>query len=258
MPEATHMLAAALLNYADDDGYFNANPALVKAACSPLREPSVSIHESLIALQKCSFLTLGVGKDGRRYAHISSFSKHQKINRASPSKIKGYNIDWEQSLSTHGVFSEDSLQIAPGTGNREQGTGNGTGNGSPRDCDGTSVAFQMAWSSYPARSRTAKPISAQAWLDALDILESRFDRRRDAEDWLLRRVKDYAAAPVARSKFCKSLANWLGEGRYDDPPEAWERGDDTSPATIPPPSSPPPPPRKIPKADFTKDPYAQA
>ena len=50
LPEATHMLAAALLNYADDEGYFNANPMLIKAACSPLREPSVSIQESLTLL----------------------------------------------------------------------------------------------------------------------------------------------------------------------------------------------------------------
>ncbi len=47
LPEATHILAAALLNYADDEGYFKANPALVKAACCPLREPSVNVQESL-------------------------------------------------------------------------------------------------------------------------------------------------------------------------------------------------------------------
>ena len=42
LPEITHMLAAALLGYADDEGYFNANPALVKSECLPLRESSVS------------------------------------------------------------------------------------------------------------------------------------------------------------------------------------------------------------------------
>jgi hypothetical protein len=34
-PEATHMLAAALLNYVDDYGYFNANPALIKGELYP-------------------------------------------------------------------------------------------------------------------------------------------------------------------------------------------------------------------------------
>lgn len=50
----THMLAAALLNYADDEGYFNANPGLVKAACSPLRESSVSTHTQLKRLAEIS------------------------------------------------------------------------------------------------------------------------------------------------------------------------------------------------------------
>ena len=50
----THLLAAALLNYADDEGYFNANPGLVKAACSPLRESSVSTHAQLRRLAEIS------------------------------------------------------------------------------------------------------------------------------------------------------------------------------------------------------------
>ena len=36
LPADTHMLAAALLNYADDEGYFNANPKLVEAECFPV------------------------------------------------------------------------------------------------------------------------------------------------------------------------------------------------------------------------------
>ena len=47
-------IAAALLNYADDEGYFNANPGLVKAACSPLRESSVSTHTQLKRLAEIS------------------------------------------------------------------------------------------------------------------------------------------------------------------------------------------------------------
>jgi DNA-directed RNA polymerase specialized sigma54-like protein len=41
------MLAAALLNHADDEGFFNANARLVKAQCVPLREDSVS-HAMLL------------------------------------------------------------------------------------------------------------------------------------------------------------------------------------------------------------------
>jgi hypothetical protein len=124
-PEATHMLAAALLNYADDEGYFNANPALVKAACSPLREPSVSIHESIKRLSGIGYLRLGVGLDGRRYGQILKFEEHQRINRPSGSKIKLIAIAWEDSLSPHTPITDPS----PPEGNREQGTGNGKDQG---------------------------------------------------------------------------------------------------------------------------------
>jgi hypothetical protein len=120
LPEPTHILAAALLNYADDEGYFNANPGLIKAECSPLREPSVSIHDSLTSLQKIGYIRVGTSQDGRRYGHIVAFDDHQRINRPTPSKIKGLGITWEDSVRTHTQLTEDSLP----EGNREQGTGN--------------------------------------------------------------------------------------------------------------------------------------
>lgn len=116
-PEATHMLAAALLNHSDDEGYFQANPGLVKAACCPLREPSVSIHDSLIRLQKCGYIRLGVGKDGKRYGQVVKFDEHQRVNRPTPSKIKALGVAWEDSVTTHTQLTEDS----PPERNREQG-----------------------------------------------------------------------------------------------------------------------------------------
>lgn len=120
LPEATHLLAGALLCYADDEGFFNANPALVKAECSPLREPSVSIPESLETLFRIGYIDLGNGPDGRRYGRIVEFATHQRVNRPTPSKIKELQVSWEGSGKPHGLFSESSLP--------EQGTGKGTGN----------------------------------------------------------------------------------------------------------------------------------
>lgn len=124
LPEATHMLAAALLNYADDEGYFNAHPGLIKSECSPLREPSVSIHDSLTHLSNIGFIRLGAGPDGRRYGRILTFEDHQHINRKTPSKISRLEIVWEDALSTHAQLTEPSRL----EGNREQGTGNREGN----------------------------------------------------------------------------------------------------------------------------------
>jgi len=121
LSEATHILAAALLNYADDYGYFNANPGLIKAACSPLREPSVSIHGSLIALSNIGYLEFGNSPDGRRFGRVVKFDEHQRVNRPTASKIKDLPIAWEGSRKAHGIFTESS-SLEQGTGNREQGT----------------------------------------------------------------------------------------------------------------------------------------
>lgn len=120
LPEPTHMLAAALLNYSDDEGYFNANPGLIKGECLPLREPSVSIHDSLIRLANIGYIELGSGADGKHYGRVVAFSEHQRINRKTPSKIKTLQIAWDDAASTHGGFTEPS-HPEQGTGNREQG-----------------------------------------------------------------------------------------------------------------------------------------
>src|SRR3990167_5281034 len=96
LPEATHMLAAALLNYADDFGYFNANPALIKGECFPLREPSVTIPESLRSLQTIGYLAFGT-LSGKRYGRIIHFSEHQKVSHPSKSKIACLSITWDVS-----------------------------------------------------------------------------------------------------------------------------------------------------------------
>lgn len=105
LPEAVHMLACALLNYADDAGYFNANPSLVKAACFPLRELSTPVGDGLKMLDKSGYIRLLNGSDGRVYGWIPSFLEHQKINRPSDSKI-ALLVD---SVRTHGGLSEDSV-----------------------------------------------------------------------------------------------------------------------------------------------------
>lgn len=115
LPEAVHMLAAALLNYADDEGYFNANPLLIKAECFPLREPSVSVQDALTALSNIGYLRFGDGADGKRYGQIVKFEDHQRINRKTDSKIKEINIVWDNSVSAHCNISE----VLPREGNKE-------------------------------------------------------------------------------------------------------------------------------------------
>ena len=104
----THLLAAGLLCHADDDGYFRAHIGLVKAAVFPLREDSLSIHDMLKQLSEVGFIQLGSASDGKRYGRIVKFCEHQRINRPTPSKIKTFDITWEDSLKPHGALTEHS------------------------------------------------------------------------------------------------------------------------------------------------------
>lgn len=90
--EAACLLAIGLLNYADDEGYFNANPKLIKAAVFPIRETSSSIPVLLQELSNCGYISLFSAQDCKRYGLINNFIKHQVVNKKTPSKIKELNL----------------------------------------------------------------------------------------------------------------------------------------------------------------------
>lgn len=123
LPEPTHMLAAALLNHADDEGYFNANPGLVRAECCPLREPSVSVQDSLNSLVKVGYLELFNGSDGKRYGRIVTFDDHQRVNRPTPSKIKLLRTITDSSVSAHGAITDSSPPERKGKEQGKEGKG---------------------------------------------------------------------------------------------------------------------------------------
>jgi len=111
----TKLLAIGLLNHSDDEGYFKAHEALVKAAVFPFSDNSLNIHGMLKRLENARYLTLFSGTDGKQYGHIRNFNVHQKVNRPNPSKIKALKPITDNSVSNHGKL----------TGGKEQGTGKG-------------------------------------------------------------------------------------------------------------------------------------
>lgn len=122
LPEVVHLAAAALLNYADDEGFFNANPLLVKAEIFPIREPSVSIPEIFRRLQEIGYIDLGTGDDGKKYGRIRNFAAHQRISHPTASKIANKSIAWENSANPPEIFRSPPESFRPerkGTGNRE-------------------------------------------------------------------------------------------------------------------------------------------
>ena len=97
----THLLAAGLLCYADDEGYFNAHPGLVQAAIFPVRECSQKLPVMLQSLSSIGYIQFSEGSDGRKYGRVVSFSDHQVVSHARPSKIKTLCHDWINPVIVH-------------------------------------------------------------------------------------------------------------------------------------------------------------
>lgn len=203
LPEATHMLAAALLNYADDEGYFNANPKLIQGECFPLRELSVSIPDSLTRLVEEGYLRLGTGSDGKRYGSITHFTDHQKISHQTESKIKKLEIVWEDSVSPPVVIPEQSSL---------NGTGKGREQGNARAPE-IQIAFSNFVSAYPKRKGN----------DPTEPARERFARAvRDGVDpeAIIQGARGYAAEQSKLGKvgteFIKQRKAWLNEKGWLD------------------------------------------
>lgn len=103
-PEA-RLLAIGLLNFADDEGYFKAHPALIRGAIFPFNDGSLNIQGMLKELSSVGYTRLFDGVDGKKYGQVVNFVKHQKVNRPSASKIKEKEKLSEDSVSPHGGVS---------------------------------------------------------------------------------------------------------------------------------------------------------
>ena len=83
----------------------------------------MNIQGLLIELSNANYLTLLDGDDGKQYVFIDNFTKHQKVNRPTPSKIKATIGFTESSVSDH-----EQLTI----GKERKGTGKGKEQGKER------------------------------------------------------------------------------------------------------------------------------
>ena len=214
IPAETALLALALINYADDEGYFFANPKLIEGTLFPLRELSLSIHGMLTELSNIGFIVLWEGSDGRKYGQIPGFSEHQKVNRPSKSKIASKLVSMQpigDSLNTHGGLTEDSL-AEQGTGNREQGTGKGV---SPIVPKGTLRVEKNSHLRIEIGSWFGRK-EATAWSEK-ELRAFRGLKLADDEDFELMRTRYAHSRPKGddgtyrRTTVQTLLTNWTGE-----------------------------------------------
>lgn len=197
------LLAIGLLNYADDEGYFNANPALIKADIFPIRELSATIPELLSELSKHKYIELFTGSDNKNYGKVTKFVEHQYINRPTPSKIKELFLIPNNSLIPHGDVTAGRERKGK-EGNKEELLKN---NIKPEKDYLTE--FKEFYTSYP--KRRDRPNAEKAYLKA----RKEGFTREQILNGLLNYVK-FLAIENKDIKFIPYPAKWLTACGWED------------------------------------------
>ena len=107
LPYDSRILALGLLNLADDEGYFDADPDYIRGAVL-FREDSSNVRRMLDELSRSGWITL-CGAPERPIGRVVNFRKHQRVDRPQPSRLKQYALD-ESSTNDRRALDDESTQ----------------------------------------------------------------------------------------------------------------------------------------------------
>lgn len=157
--DSTKLMAIGLLNVADDDGYFFADPRMIRNAIRPLDDDSRITTVSIRELSEIGYIEVRNHATHGDIGFIPSFKNHQVINKSKSSKIKAFFDD-----ATDTVLIPDSYRPER---NREQGN-KGTRKGQEVSCPITSdesEILKLIWNNAPkeGRERSSKKDLLKSW-----------------------------------------------------------------------------------------------
>lgn len=224
LPAETHLLAAALVNYADDYGYFNANPVLVKAGTNPLRSDKTDVARQLEQLEAIGYIE--IRKEGiKHYGRVITFDAHQRVSHPTASKIKS---KFEALPKSSGNIREP---LRP-EGNREQGMEHEvskTTSSHPGAALGavTKHPDLSIYEAYPRKEGKGAAMTAISKAVAR-LVKGEVPHipmvKLEAQRYLMRRVLEYARSPVGMQPDATKIphpATWFNQKRYDDDQTNW-------------------------------------
>lgn len=216
------LLFIGLWQYVDDNGVGIDDERLIASDLFPLDEdPSETrayVSASLASLSRVSLVTR-YEVDGRRYLHISTWKRHQRVDNPNKPRYPlppvesdpptRRNIDGDASLARD--TRETPASLAPGT--EEQGNSSST---SPRVSPRAKApepeppGFAEFYEAYPRKRERKK--AAHAYRSAL--------KAGAQPERLVQAAKTYALACRGKKiEYVKYPASWLNAGAYDDEPE---------------------------------------
>jgi hypothetical protein len=221
LDDAAKLLAIGLLNLSDDEGFFFSDPILVRNALRPFDEDSTRTRRALECLLKVGWIELSRHSEHGFIGRVANFTKHQKIDRPTASKIESYF----DSTSLRRNFDEGSLLEGKGK------EGNGKDQGKAVDGEKEKAPKKVAeWNPTDLQLRIGSWFNRRpttAWDDA-EMKAFRKLGATDPED--LKKLEEYYLAKMPDDKDFRRhdlitlLNNWNGEldrARNNKPATVW-------------------------------------
>lgn len=140
---SARLVFIGLISFADDEGRLEYSPARIRMQIFPCGSVKpAALTEWMGELSEHSLIRRYV-VDFREYIDIPGFTKHQRINRPTPSKFPRY------SASTHAPLTEPSVSPTAGSGREGKGSGRDHKNGAVApDVEGLNVSAFNEWVEY--------------------------------------------------------------------------------------------------------------
>lgn len=167
----TRLLAIAILNLADDEGYFMANPHIVRGSLFPFLESSKIIPGSLHDLSRVGWIELGKDDQGRDVGRVVNFAKHQRVDKPKPSQIKACSTFPDASQTHPRHVPDASKEERKGKEGKGTEEGNGMGVEPPRTREAENQEYWPDPREYPtvetvkqwAEQVMVSPACAEKW-----------------------------------------------------------------------------------------------
>lgn len=160
----SRLLAIALLNWADDEGWFKADPALIRGSLFPFEDDSETVRGAVEELSRIGFIRVAEQSRNGAIGIIVNFRKHQRISKPQTSRLAIPELFRDCSATVPGTVA-----VGYGTGNREDGCGMGVeGEGNPP-------------SPFPESSPPALPKSREVDPSSVEDRDSQPKKERGGE-----------------------------------------------------------------------------
>ena len=192
----SRLAAIALLNFADDKGFFFCCIPVIRGELFPFEEDSTIIRRAIDDLSRIGFLECGKTVDGKQVCRIANFSEHQRIDKPQRSEIAGLEVDWDDSKNIPRMVEERSMTE---TEEETEGKRKGKENGMEEE-------IEAIYQAYPKKVAKAQGVKAIA----------RALRSVPAAE-LLACVQSFARSCVGKDlQFVPYPATWFNGGRWAD------------------------------------------